>query len=198
MRHVLFVGIVAVLVIAACASAVPTVGPASLSPPSAAASPSATRIATSTMSCDLASAECPAGLTAIPATTPPPTPIPSSNAAAAQCQLALDHPDLADVRVNSGESTLSGAFLVTLEQWTTWEEKVMGGRRGQPLENPGKLVAACFIDGDFTAQTSGMESDAERHRTRIVVVVYDGFVEPHMYGTKESIQVEDPATATRH
>jgi len=51
----------------------------------------------------------------------------------------------------------------------------------------------CFIDGDFTAQTSGGQSHAERHRTRIVVLVYDGFVEPHMYGTKESIPVEDPA-----
>jgi hypothetical protein len=129
-----------------------------------------------------------------PNTTVSPSPT-NEAAATSACQLALDHPELDAVVVNSGAPTLAGAFIVTLSQWTGWEERQTGGRNVQPLDHPDKLVAACFIDGDFTAQTSGGQSETERHRTRIVVLVYDGFVEPHMYGTKESIPVEDPATA---
>jgi hypothetical protein len=127
-----------------------------------------------------------------PSATPVSTPDASGSEAAADCQLALDHPDLADVVVDSGVPTLSGAFIVTLQQWTTWEEKRTRSHSPLPLENPDKLVAVCFIDGDFTSETSGPPGN-DRHHTRIVVLVYDNFVEPHMYGTKESIPVEDPA-----
>jgi len=101
------------------------------------------------------------------------------------------------VIVNSGQITVSGAFLTTGKAVAAWQEqqaaKAGFGIQSPWRDKPDATVVLCFYDGDFTTTTPGPPGH-DNSASRVVVTVSGGFAELLSLGKAEKIPVVDPNT----